>query len=340
MRLAVSGLTTDLWSESGPLRVVDEVDLQVDAGETLGVVGESGCGKSMTLMSILRLVAPHVGGVTGGRVELDGTDVLALGPDELRAVRGAGIALIPQDPMVALSPVLRLGTQMAAALRAHGPRTGRDELRRRSAELLEQVGVPRPDVQLRRYPHELSGGMLQRVAIAMAIGNGPRVVLADEPTTALDVTIQAQILELLADMQERNGMALVLVTHDLGVVSQVADRVNVMYAGRVVETASAADLFAAPRHPYTRALLASLPSTHRPGERLAHVEGQPPPLGRLPRGCAFEPRCAVGSGRDECLGGRPDLVPWGRGAVACHHAGEAEPPRHPVALGTGGAADG
>jgi oligopeptide transport system ATP-binding protein len=287
--------------------VVDDVSLSVRPGRTLAVVGESGSGKSMTFLSALGLVAPP-GRVSGGRVLLDGVDIARLAGEDLRRVRGASISMIFQDPMTALNPVFTIGEQMTTLLRAH-ERVSKRAARERAVELLERVRIAEARARLDAYPHELSGGMRQRVLIAMAVALRPKVVIADEPTTALDVTVQAQILDLLADLQEETHMAMVLITHDLGLVARYAQEVAVMYAGRVVERGSLERVFGAPRHPYTRALFRSIP--HLDGEAgcaLHAIDGSPPDVAALPAGCAFEARCALGRGRDDCCTKRPPLV--------------------------------
>ncbi|SAL44094.1 oligopeptide transport ATP-binding ABC transport protein [Caballeronia cordobensis] len=300
--------------------VVDDVSLSVRPGRTLAVVGESGSGKSMTFLSALGLVAPP-GRVTHGRVLLDGVDIARLSGEALRRVRGASISMIFQDPMTALNPVFTIGEQMTTLLRAH-ERVSKPAARARAAALLERVRIPEARARLDAYPHELSGGMRQRVLIAMAVALRPKVVIADEPTTALDVTVQAQILDLLADLQQETNMAMVLITHDLGLVARYAQDVAVMYAGRVVELGSLARVFGATRHPYTQALFRSIPDLEgEPGCALHAIEGSPPDVAALPAGCAFEPRCAMGRGRENCCSTRPPLVETDDAAhvSACFH---------------------
>jgi oligopeptide/dipeptide ABC transporter ATP-binding protein len=292
--LRIVDLTVEFPTSLGSARAVDRVSLEISKGEVLGVVGESGCGKSMTALAVLRLVPPP-GRITGGRVLLDERDLLALPPVALQAVRGKRIAMIFQEPMTALNPVITVGEQIAEMIRLH-LRLSRSSAKTRTIDLLRLVGIPSPDKRWAEYPHQLSGGMRQRVMIAMAISCDPDLVFADEPTTALDVTVQAQILDLLADLRERLGMAMVLISHNLGVIAQVAHRVVVMYAGRIVEETTTSRLFAAPQHPYTRGLLASLPPADlRPGRhrRLAAIPGAVPTLGAVPSGCAFAPRCPI-----------------------------------------------
>jgi len=285
----VHHLTTVFDVERRPLAAVDDVSFTVGEGETLGLVGESGSGKSVTALSILRLVEPP-GRVAGGRVLFRGRDLMGLSEHEMRAVRGAGISLVFPEPMTALNPVFTIGSQIEETLVAHGRARGR-AARRRALDLLGAVSMPDPARRLDEYPHQLSGGLRQRALIAMALACRPALVIADEPTTALDVTVQAQILDLLRDMKTRFGLSLLLITHDLGVIAETADRVAVMYAGRIVEEGPVRDLFRSPAHPYTRALLDSIPDG-RAGAGLRTVPGTVPALGALPSGCAFAPRCS------------------------------------------------
>ena len=286
--LEVIDLTTVFDLASGPAAAVDRVSFEIREGETLGLVGESGSGKSVTALSIMRLVeAP--GRIAGGRLLFKGRDLMRLSESEMREVRGAQISLIFQEPMTALNPVFTIGDQIAEALLVHG-RTRRRDARGEAIRLLEAVRVPDAAARVDDYPHQLSGGMRQRVLIAMAIACKPSLVIADEPTTALDVTIQAEILDLLREMKQTLNLSLLLVTHDLGVIAQTADRVAVMYAGKIVEQGPVRAIFHDPRHPYTRGLLASMPGAAR-GERLHAIEGSVPLLGALPSGCAFHPRC-------------------------------------------------
>jgi ABC-type dipeptide/oligopeptide/nickel transport system ATPase component len=310
--LRIVDLTVEFPTSLGSARAVDRVSLEISKGEVLGVVGESGCGKSMTALAVLRLVPPP-GRITGGRVLLDERDLLALPPVALQAVRGKRIAMIFQEPMTALNPVITVGEQIAEMIRLH-LRLSRSSAKTRTIDLLRLVGIPSPDKRWAEYPHQLSGGMRQRVMIAMAISCDPDLVFADEPTTALDVTVQAQILDLLADLRERLGMAMVLISHNLGVIAQVAHRVVVMYAGRIVEETTTSRLFAAPQHPYTRGLLASLPPADlRPGRhrRLAAF----PRLGRSPVG-ARSPRAvrSWSSAAPRTLHSSPPVPAIARGA--------------------------
>jgi oligopeptide/dipeptide ABC transporter ATP-binding protein len=286
--LAVEHLTTVFDTAAGPVAAVDEVSFEIRAGETLGLVGESGSGKSVTALSIMRLVQPP-GRIAGGRLIFKGRDLLALDERRMREIRGAEISLIFQEPMTALNPVFTIGDQVAETLTVHG-RASRREARAKAIELLDAVRIPNAASRITDYPHQLSGGLRQRVLIAMALACRPALVIADEPTTALDVTIQAQILDLLRELKAAFHLSLLLITHDLGVVAETADRVAVMYAGRIVETGPVRAIFRTPQHPYTRGLLASIPGG-TPGQPLRAIEGTVPMLGKLPPGCAFTPRC-------------------------------------------------
>jgi oligopeptide/dipeptide ABC transporter ATP-binding protein len=303
--LDVRSLTTQFLTGGGTVRAVDGVSWDVNEGETVALVGESGCGKSVSALSIMRLVAAPAGRIVCGQVLFKGRDLLTLNEEEMRRVRGREIAMIFQEPMTSLNPVLTIGRQLTEGLEIHLGMAAADA-RRRAVELLAMVGIPDPERRLAQYPHQFSGGMRQRIMIAMALACDPSLVLADEPTTALDVTIQAQILELMKDLSRRLGVAMLIITHNLGVVARYADRVNVMYAGRIIERATARELYANPRHPYTLGLLHSVPRLDEPRrERLAPIEGQPPDLTRLPPGCAFAPRCAFRVQR--CLAEAPPL---------------------------------
>jgi oligopeptide/dipeptide ABC transporter ATP-binding protein len=303
--LDVSSLSTQFATKQGVVRAVDDVSWDVREGETVALVGESGCGKSMTALSIMRLVPGPNGRVVSGRILFKGRDLLALPEEEMRRVRGREIAMIFQEPMTSLNPVLTIGRQLTEGLEIHlGLRAG--ESRRRATELLAMVGIPDPESRLAQYPHQFSGGMRQRMMIAMALACDPALILADEPTTALDVTIQAQILELMKDLSRRLGVAMLIITHNLGVVARYADRVNVMYAGKIVEQGTARELYRNPRHPYTLGLLRSVPRLDAPvRSRLLPIEGQPPDLTHLPRGCAFTARCDFRVAR--CPTDRPPL---------------------------------
>jgi oligopeptide/dipeptide ABC transporter ATP-binding protein len=317
--LEVSNLNTTFQTAAGVVRAVDGVSWDVEEGETVALVGESGCGKSVSALSIMRLIAPPAGRIESGAILFKGRDLLKLTEEEMRSVRGREIAMIFQEPMTSLNPVLTIGRQLTEGLEIHLKMTP-PESRARAVELLAMVGIPDPERRLAQYPHHFSGGMRQRMMIAMALACNPSLILADEPTTALDVTIQAQILELMRDLSRRLGVAMLIITHNLGVVARYADRVNVMYAGRIIERATAAELYASPRHPYTLGLLRSVPRLDEPRRaRLAPIEGQPPDLTRLPRGCAFAPRCAY---RVERCVEPPPLEPLGAAdhMVACWEA--------------------
>lgn len=289
--LEVRDLCTSFHTDEGEGRAVDGVSFHLKRGETLGLVGESGCGKSVTALSILRLVAPP-GRIGSGQILLSGRDLLALSEPDMRRVRGDEVAMIFQEPMSSLNPVLTCGCQIEEAVRLHQGGS-RKEAKERAIEMMRLVGIPAPEQRVDEFPHQLSGGMRQRVMIAIALSCNPDVLIADEPTTALDVTIQAQILELLAHLQQELHMAILMITHDLGVVAEVADRVAVMYAGQIVETATTADLFAAPQHPYTRGLLASIPHLDGDQERLEVIPGRVPEATSFPQGCRFHPRCSL-----------------------------------------------
>jgi len=318
--LQVEHLTTGFPAPAGTLIAVNDVSFSIHQGQTLCLVGESGSGKSLTAFSILRLV-PSPGRVLGGSIRFGGRDLLALSEDQMCAVRGADIALIFQEPMTALNPVFRVGDQVAEALVVHGRMDWR-AARAEAVRLMDAVRIPDAASRARDYPHQLSGGQRQRVLIAMALACKPALIIADEPTTALDVTIQAQILDLLRQLQAEHGLALLLITHDLGVVAEMADRVAVMYAGRIVEQGPVDAIFASPQHPYTKGLLASLPGapgSSKGGKRLQAIEGTVPTLANLPRGCAFEPRCVERV--DVCRETVPALVTIGDDRAArCVHA--------------------
>jgi len=303
--LSVRHLSTTFATESGIAHAVDDVSFDLLEGETLGIVGESGSGKTVTALSILRLV-DHPGEISETSVvEYDGRNLMHLNPKELRSIRGAGIAMVFQEPTTSLNPVLKVGTQISETLRAHRD-ISRKEARTRAIELLDLVRIPDPRNRVDEYPHELSGGMQQRVMIAMALSCEPSVLIADEPTTALDVTIQAQILELLVDLKHQLGMAMILITHDLGIVAGVADRVAVMYGGQIVEKTATAGLFERPRHPYTNALLQAIPRLDRPVERLETIPGTVPSASAWPIACRFHPRCP--KAWDRCSSEMPPLL--------------------------------
>jgi oligopeptide/dipeptide ABC transporter ATP-binding protein len=280
----------DLEIAVGARPVIEGVSLAIRPGEMLGLVGESGCGKSVTALAIMRLLAEPPMRIVSGAIRFEGRDILSLGEKELETLRGDRIAMIFQEPMTSLNPVFTIGNQIAEVVLLHR-NVGRQAAEARAVELLKRVGIPAPEAAMGRYPHQLSGGQRQRVMIAMALACDPRLLIADEPTTALDVTVQAQILELIDGLRRETGMAVLLITHDLGVVSQYCDRVAVMYGGRVVEEAQSAELFAHPRHRYTEALLRTIPASNPPGVELPAIPGTVPPPGRRPPGCAFHPRC-------------------------------------------------
>ncbi len=287
--LSVENLETTFFTKAGALKAFDGVSYKVHKGETVGIVGESGCGKSVTSFSVLRLLS-YPGQVTGGRVMFKGQNLLGYTPDEMRRVRGKQIAMIFQEPMTALNPVLTVGNQITEQILAH-EQIGKDAAKRRAIELLSLVGIPSPDRRVDDYPHQLSGGMRQRAMIAMSLSCSPDLLIADEPTTALDVTIQAQILDLLQRLQEEFNMAMQFITHDLGVISELADRVIVMYAGKVVEEGPSAVIFAGPKHPYTVGLMHSVPQIGKFHKRLTTIPGVVPSLMSLPSGCRFQNRC-------------------------------------------------
>jgi len=315
--LDVQELKTTFMTAGGLVRAVDGVSWDVNAGETVALVGESGCGKSVSALSIMGLVATPAGRVESGRILFKGRDLLALGEPEMNAIRGREIAMVFQEPMTSLNPVLTIGRQLTEGLEIHLKMTP-EQAQARAVELLGLVGIADPQRRLAQYPHHFSGGMRQRMMIAMALACDPSLILADEPTTALDVTIQAQILELMQSLSKRLGVAMLIITHNLGVVARYADRVNVMYAGRIIERATAAELYANPRHPYTLGLLRSVPRLDEPRRaRLDPIDGQPPDLSRLPPGCAFAPRCSFRVAR--CEAEAPSLETAGSGGhvAAC-----------------------
>jgi oligopeptide/dipeptide ABC transporter ATP-binding protein len=322
--LEVRDLQTHFLTRGGVVRAVDGVSWDIDEGETVALVGESGCGKSVTALSIMRLVAPPAGRIVAGRVTFKGRDLLTLGEEAMRRVRGREIGMIFQEPMTSLNPVLTIGRQLTEGLEIHMGMSS-SEARRRAVELLGMVGIPDGARRLPQYPHQFSGGMRQRMMIAMALACDPALVLADEPTTALDVTIQAQILELMKGLSRRLGVAMLIITHNLGVVARYADRVNVMYAGKIIERGTAPEVYGSPRHPYTLGLLRSVPRLDEPRRaRLAPIQGQPPDLTRLPPGCAFAPRCAYRVER--CAHDVPPLEPVAPGGhvSACWESGRLD----------------
>jgi oligopeptide/dipeptide ABC transporter ATP-binding protein len=289
--LSVRDLRTYFYTDEGVVRAVDGVSYDVYPGEIVGLVGESGCGKTVSALSILRLIPQPPGKIVSGEIWFEGQDLLKLDDEGIRSIRGNKIGIIFQEPMTSLNPVLTIGRQLTEPLEVH-LKMDRASARRRAIELLEMVGIPEPERRIDHYPHQFSGGMRQRVMIAMALACNPRLLLADEPTTALDVTIQAQILELMTRLTRELGTAVIIITHNLGVVARYADRVNVMYAGKIVESASAQELYHRPRHPYTLGLLRSVPRLDQPRKaKLDPIEGFPPDLVHMPSGCAFQPRC-------------------------------------------------
>jgi peptide/nickel transport system ATP-binding protein len=322
--LEVKNLQTVFFTNSGLFKAVDDLSFRVRRGETLAIVGESGCGKSVTALSIMRLVPDPPGRIVGGSVTLEGTDILGLDEAAMRAIRGNRISMIFQEPMTSLNPVMRIGDQITEAVRLHREISAR-EAWKKAVEMLRLVRIPEPERRVHEYPHQLSGGMRQRAMIAMALACRPALLIADEPTTALDVTIQAQILALIVELQKELGTGLILITHDLGVVAQTAQRVIVMYAGKKVEEAGVEALFENPRHPYTRGLMASMPAVLSFGSktdaRLTEIPGMVPSLTNLPPGCAFAPRCSLAI--DKCRAEFPPLEEWGDNHfAACWRAAE------------------
>jgi peptide/nickel transport system ATP-binding protein len=323
--LEIKGLQTYLFTRAGIVKAVDDVSFSLQRGETLAVVGESGCGKSMTALSIMRLVPNPPGRIAGGTIKLEGKDLLLLDEAEMRDIRGNDISMIFQEPMTSLNPVLTIGHQIAEALRLHQD-LSKSAAADKAVDMLRLVKIPEPAQRAREYPHQLSGGMRQRAMIAMALACNPRVLIADEPTTALDVTIQAQILDLILELQKELGTAVILITHNLGVVAETAQRVIVMYAGKKVEEADVDSLFAQPLHPYTHGLLASIPRleimsgrTGEPAERLKEIPGIVPALNNLPPGCTFAPRCAFAD--DRCRSKYPPYEQMRPGHwAACWHS--------------------
>ncbi len=322
--LSVRHLSTEFRTERGTVRAVDDVSFDLAAGETLAIVGESGSGKSVTAMSILRLIPSPPGRIASGEVVFDGQDLLKLSDEQIRAIRGDRIAMIFQEPMSSLNPSLTVGLQIAEPINLHR-RTPWAKAMDMAADLLARVRLPDARSRVKAYPHQFSGGMRQRAMIAMALACQPQLIIADEPTTALDVTVQAQILALLKEVTRAANSALILITHDLGVVARYADRVCVMYGGRVVESAPAREIYRRPRHPYTIGLMASVPRLDQAaGSRLVPIEGSPPNLARLPPGCAFAPRCRHAT--DLCRRERPALVATAtEHLTACHHHDQLKP---------------
>lgn len=319
--LEVKNLKTQFFTSGGVVRAVDDVSYDVEEGETLAVVGESGCGKSVSAMSILRLIPWPPGKVVGGTIHFMGEDLLTVSEDEIRTIRGRKISMVFQEPMTSLNPVLSIGLQLTETMQHHLG-LSLEAANKRAVELLARVGIADPERRLDQYPHHLSGGMRQRVMIALALSCDPKLIIADEPTTALDVTIQAQILELMKELTRELGVALIVITHNLGIVARYADRVNVMYAGKMIEMGQAKQIYHDPLHPYTLGLLASVPRMDQPrGERLVPIIGQPPDLTRLDNGCAFRARCRFAI--DRCTNEIPPLQGTGDGhSVACWRASE------------------
>jgi oligopeptide/dipeptide ABC transporter ATP-binding protein len=333
--LELRDLTVEFATEDGVVHAVTEVSYDLHPGEILGIVGESGSGKSVSMLAILGLIPMPPGRIASGEALYKGKNLLEMPKRELRKLRGGEIAMIFQDPMTCLNPVLTIGYQISEAVMIHNPGTGDGDAMKRAVELLDLVGVPYPDRRVEQYPHEFSGGMRQRAMIAMAIANNPSVLVADEPTTALDVTIQAQIVEVLKTAQRETHAATVLITHDLGLIAELADRVVVMYAGRVVELGDVYTIFNSPGHPYTIGLMNSLARLDTDQERLEPIPGQPPSLVNRPPGCAFHPRCAHSQGREVCRTDIPELRIFGEGGEhrsACHFSDELAA-RHVVGIG-------
>jgi oligopeptide/dipeptide ABC transporter ATP-binding protein len=324
--LSIRDLVVEFGTEDGTVKAVDGITYDLYPGETLGIVGESGSGKSVSTMSLLGLIPQPPGRVVRGEALFKGKDLLKISKKELRRIRGNDVAMIFQDPMTSLNPVLKIGYQIAEAIKTHNPGVKDSAAKQRAVDLLKLVGVPNPDRRVDQYPHEFSGGMRQRAMIAMSIANEPSVLIADEPTTALDVTIQAQILEVLKKAQAETHAATILITHDLGLIAELADRVIVMYAGKVVELGDVNTIFASPRHPYTVGLMDSLPKLTAEEEWLRPIPGQPPSLISRPPGCPFHPRCFLSQGRLRCREEEPPLRPIDDPAhlTACHFAEELE----------------
>jgi oligopeptide/dipeptide ABC transporter ATP-binding protein len=323
--LSIRNLVVEFRTEDGIVHAVDDISYDVFPGETLGIVGESGSGKSVSTMSILGLIPQPPGRIASGTAMFKGKDLLKMKKRELRRVRGDEVAMVFQDPMTSLNPVLRVGYQLGEAIKTHYPKEPNEKVKERVIELLRLVGVPNPDSRYENYPHEFSGGMRQRAMIAMSIANSPSLLIADEPTTALDVTIQAQVLEVLKRVQAETEAATILITHDLGIVAEMCERVIVMYGGKIVEHGDVHTIFQNPRHPYTIGLMDSLPKLTEDEEWLRPIPGQPPSLINRPPGCAFHPRCFLSQGRLPCREEAPPLreVDGGEGHLsACHYAEE------------------
>jgi len=318
--LQVKDLRTYFYTDDGVVKAVDGVNFEVEAGKTIGIVGESGCGKSITAMSILRLIPDPPGKIVSGEIMFDGRDLTKLSIEDIRHIRGNDISMIFQEPMTSLNPVFTVGYQIMEVLMLH-QNLSESEAKKKAIEMIKVVGIPRPDKIVDEYPHQLSGGMRQRIMIAMALACQPKLLIADEPTTALDVTIQAQILDLMNSLKERLNTSIMLITHDLGVVAEMSDHVVVMYSGKIVEDAPVKELFANPNHPYTIGLMNSIPSLVKEGERLESIEGSVPNPLYLPKGCYFHPRCKYAT--DECRKSQPELREISPGhKVSCFRAGE------------------
>ncbi|MGZ4409037.1 MAG: ABC transporter ATP-binding protein [Gaiellaceae bacterium] len=323
--LSIKNLVVEFATDDGIVHAVDDITYDIYPGETLGIVGESGSGKSVSTLSILGLIPQPPGRIVNGTAMFKGKDLLKMSKRELRRFRGDELAMVFQDPMTSLNPVLKVGYQLGEAIKTHYPKVSDDEVHKRVVELLRMVGVPNPDTRYNQYPHEFSGGMRQRAMIAMAIANSPSLLIADEPTTALDVTIQAQVLEVLKNVQEETNAATILITHDLGIVAELCERVLVMYAGRIVESGDVHTIFQNPRHPYTIGLMDSLPKLTEDEDWLRPIPGQPPSLISRPPGCAFHPRCFLSQGRLPCHEEVPALRLTDGGEehlTACHFAEE------------------
>jgi oligopeptide/dipeptide ABC transporter ATP-binding protein len=337
--LQIRDLTVEFHTEDGVVRAVTGVSYDLQPGEVLGVIGESGSGKSVSVLTMLGLIPRPPGRVVAGEAVFKGRDLLTMSKRQLRDVRGGPVAMIFQDPMTSLNPVIKVGDQLAEAIQAHNRGVNDDAARRRAIELLRLVGVPHAEQRIHQYPHEYSGGMRQRAMIAMAIANSPSVLIADEPTTALDVTIQAQIIEVLKTAQRETHAAIILITHDLGLIAELADRVVVMYAGRVVEMGDVYTIFNSPRHPYTLGLMTSLARLEGDQDWLEPIPGQPPSLITLPPGCAFHPRCTLSQGRTRCRTEIPPLRKTDESdhLAACHFAEELAVAEAPLGAAAHGA---
>ena len=322
--LEVKDLKTHFFTMDGVVKAVDGVSYDLEEGETLGLVGESGCGKSVSALSVMRLIPNPPGQIVGGEILLDGEDILKIDMDDMREIRGAKIAMVFQEPMTSLNPVLTVERQLTETLQLHMG-MNKQEAQQEGVNLLTRVGIPDPESRIKQYPHQFSGGMRQRVMIAMALSCNPRLIIADEPTTALDVTIQAQILDLMKSLTSEFGVALIVITHNLGVVARYADRVNIMYAGKVIERGDAREIYSNPRHPYTVGLLRSVPRLDLPRRaKLDPIEGQPPDLINLPQGCSFRERCVWAI--DKCATDSPELMESSEGHLsACWRAEDLGP---------------